>query len=120
MIALSDIKTHIAGHGIWKVRLREALSDGGESLDASAIRPDDRCALGIWLRDADPRVRASRHWHDVADHHRAFHEAAADVVVQIQGGDVAAAERSIHLRGDLSRKTSRLTLAMVAWMDDLD
>jgi hypothetical protein len=112
-----QIKQHIAGHAFWKVRLREALSTGAAGLDATTIRPDDRCDFGKWLHSLPDGVRTSLEARAVADAHRQFHQAAADVVVQIQGGDRKGAEDAMRLRGSFSRTTAHLTGAMAKWME---
>ena len=117
MIDPKEIRQHIAGHGLWKARLRDALDGGAEGLDPDDIRPDDRCAFGKWLRAMPSSTQETAHFKNVKELHRLFHLEAAGIVELIQGGERERAETSIRMRGDFSKRTSRLTRAMVAWME---
>lgn len=106
----------IAAHGLWKLRLHEAIEDGRSSFDPTVVARDDRCVFGQWLHGdgarthaADPRYRQLKELH--AD----FHREAGAVLRLALDGSVDEARRRTSEASDFLTTSGRLVGIVDAW-----
>lgn len=112
---IREIDHAISAHARWKMRLRTALANGEERLDAVTIGRDDQCAFGQWLHgsDLDPAARASAEYSEVVRLHAEFHASAGCVIVAIDddrrdlAGDI--------MLGEFVVRSDRLLQALHMW-----
>ena len=112
-----QISMAIGAHGLWKSRLRSAVSNGIGDLKLNVVRDDHACEFGKWLHgpELDAAVKSSKHHATCADLHHRFHGAAAHVLSLIAAGHKKDAEKALADNGDFDRTSSELTRAMMAW-----
>lgn len=111
---LEQIDKAIGAHGAWKVKLKQNI-DGTLSLIPAEVSVDNRCEFGKWLYSLTGAQTSDPHYKDVLALHKAFHNAAGDVVLKVMKGDKAGAEASIGLNGAYSSASSKLTAKMMEW-----
>ncbi|MHC5024382.1 MAG: CZB domain-containing protein [Planctomycetota bacterium] len=117
MIDTGNIVGAIAAHAKWKYRLRQAIKTGESEWTVPAVRVDDQCEFGIWLRSIAPADRAGEHWEAVCAKHAEFHLAAAAVLELALSGRAEKAEAAIAPGSRFAEVSKQLTLAMMAWKD---
>ncbi|MHC4141069.1 MAG: CZB domain-containing protein [Planctomycetota bacterium] len=118
MTNADNIVRAIAAHAKWKYYLRQAIKTGKSEWTAPAVRVDDQCEFGIWLRSVAPADRLGKHWKTVQARHGGFHRAAADVLELALSGRPDEAEAAIAPGSRFAEVSKQLTLAMMAWKDD--
>jgi hypothetical protein len=118
-----DIRTQITealgAHGVWKMKLKTAITVG-KTTDAPAdIARDDRCQFGKWIKTLkqDPAFRADRDLAQVERLHAEFHRSAGQVADLVARGDKAAAISALN--STFATSSSALSAAMGAWKGKL-
>ncbi|MCI4662511.1 MAG: methyl-accepting chemotaxis protein [Neomegalonema sp.] len=112
---LAQIEAALDAHLAWKTKLRAALACGSTGLDAAIVRRENTCQFGKWLCALQPGQSGV----DQADYeriralHKTFHEAAAQIVEQVQAGQVDQARHA--LEGRFSELSSRLVRELEDW-----
>jgi hypothetical protein len=115
MSIAEQISKAIAAHAYWKHRLRIAIAIRNSDLTVAQARMDHTCAFGQWLQALPAEIRRSRHCSQVAELHRLFHDAAADVLAMAFAGRTEDANRELALEGSFSQASERLIAALRAW-----
>ncbi len=111
-----QIKTAIGSHGLWKARLRAAITSASSEFSPAIVRKDDQCDFGQWLRSgSDPSLRGSRQMNRCAELHRQFHEAAAKVLALAVEGKKEAAQQAMSPASEFAKVSAALTTAMREW-----
>ena len=110
---IKTIQEAIASHAFWKAALRRAITSGVATLSPKEAASALDCDLGHWL---DHQQEASASLQNVKAAHRAFHEAAAQVLQFVEDGDIEAAKASMALQGDFFTKSADLTMALKEWL----
>ena len=98
VLAEIDVDSAIAAHENWKLRLDAYLrGTSTEQFDPAVVCLDDRCDLGKWLHGAG-RERLGKYpaFSVLVARHKYFHIQASTVLLQQQGGDAAAAEKTLN------------------------
>ena len=115
-----QIKSAIGAHGLWKVRLKQAIDSGGNGLSVNVVRDDHKCAFGTWLHGSNfqPGVTQSENYRSCVELHRRFHCAAADVLSLVIAGKKQDATAALGARGEFSRISAELTNAMMSWLSE--
>jgi hypothetical protein len=117
MIDSDNIVRAIASHAKWKYRLGQAIKTGTSEWTVPAVRLDDQCEFGIWLRSVPSAEQHGEHWKTVQARHGEFHRAAADVLELALSGRRSEAEAAIAPDSRFAEVSKRLTLAMMAWKE---
>ena len=106
----TQIDKAIGAHGLWKTRLRDAISNGHTDAKVDTVRRDDVCEFGRWLySDTVARgFKTSGEYEDIRKSHAAFHQAAADVLEAVLNGRKDDATAIMSTRGAFSRISSQL------------
>lgn len=113
MVNLQEqISNAISAHGFFKGRLFLAVQQGKHDFDVDAIRRDDVCEFGRWLRSLDGSVPVPK---EIRSLHAQFHLCAAEVVARLNANDAARAREMIGLGSDFAQASMRLTRAMMDW-----
>ena len=89
-----DIDVAIAGHKIWRDHLRNFI-DGVAQEDITVERARDHtaCSLGKWIYGSGEQYNFFDTYSELVDHHRQFHEIAAEIMrLQLAGNHLQAEE----------------------------
>lgn len=119
MVDTENIVRGIAAHAKWKYRLKQAITTGTSEWTVPTVRVDDRCEFGQWLRSIPSAEQHCDHWRTVKARHGEFHRAAADVLDMALAGRRDDAEAAIAPHSRFAEVSKKLTLAMMAWKNDI-
>ena len=106
----------IAAHGLWKLRLHQAIESGDSAFDPTIVARDDRCAFGQWLYGDGQRQHAHDPRHrQLKELHAGFHREAAAVLTLALTGQGDAARKRTSESSDFFRDSTRLVGIVDAW-----
>ncbi len=113
------IRKAIGAHGAWKLRLKTALSSGGNGLDPATICRNDCCEFGKWLLSSSmsPEIRAGMPYKVIYRLHTEFHQCAGSVAGAILAGKTA--EAGNMLDGEFTERSEKLKRALNKWRGEL-
>ncbi|MBU6268772.1 MAG: CZB domain-containing protein [Sphingomonadales bacterium] len=111
----AQIDAAIGAHGLWKMRLRSAVSTGRCDISAHDAGCDDKCKFGQWLYSSSlsPALKDGVPYQVVRRLHADFHQAAGDVLADALGGRAARAEAT--LEGAFTERSDKLVRALMKW-----
>ena len=112
----AQIKDAIGAHGMWKVKLKAAVTTGALPKPARDIACDDQCAFGKWLYGlrSDSSVSSQSHYKSVMAKHAQFHKIAGRVAAEVERGNLSAAS-AILTGSEYGSATDDLVTAMADW-----
>jgi hypothetical protein len=114
-----QIQKAINAHGVWKVKLSQAVDAGSVEMTPEQARRDDQCPLGQWLYGPiPPALRASPHCQAVVDLHARFHQAAAEIVALSLARKRADALSAMEFGSTFKQASARLVIELTAWGDE--
>jgi hypothetical protein len=115
MSIVDQINKAIAAHGMWKVRLRQAVHEGKSEFTVARVSVDNQCDFGKWLYSLPPTDHQSPSWKKVHDAHAKFHKEAAHVLELALSGSKAEAESGLGNEAPFTKISVELTGAMMEW-----
>jgi len=115
MADIQAIDTAIGAHGMWKARLKSAISTGKSEVPVATIKLDNQCAFGQWLYGSTLSAtdKATPNYKTVKDLHAEFHKVAAKVADLALSGKKDDAEKILST--EFSTASIKLTAAMMEW-----
>lgn len=115
MANIQEIDKAIGAHGMWKVRLKTAISTGKSEVPVATIRTDNQCAFGQWLYGSTISAsdKATQNYKTVKDLHAEFHKVAARVAELALSGKKDDADKI--LSQEFAAASIKLTAAMMEW-----
>jgi methyl-accepting chemotaxis protein len=114
----AQITKAIGAHGMWKNRLKGAISNGGSDIKAATAGRDDACDFGKWLLSVPAGDRDAQ-WAKVSELHKIFHQAVGEVLRKLEAGDKSSAEQLTANDSAFSMASARCTVAMLEWSKQL-
>lgn len=117
MSASKEIEQAIGTHGLFKLRLKNAIASGRLEGSVAALGSHINCPFGKWMESPAiaPGVRASTHFGAVELLHAKFHLAAAKVASLAADGYTDAATSSLEREGEFGQASAELLAAMQEW-----
>ncbi|MFC3097627.1 CZB domain-containing protein [Alteraurantiacibacter palmitatis] len=114
-----QINAAIGAHGMWKLRLKTAITSGAKDLDSRTVSQDCECAFGKWLYgpEIDARTRASMPYQVVKRLHQEFHHSAGRVVQAVECGQNQAAKQLME--SDFVPRSEKLVRALMKWKGEV-
>ena len=119
MVDADKIRGAIAAHARWKHFLKNAVATQKGERPVTEVQAENECEFGQWLLSLPVPDRQSVHWQKVRALHAEFHRAAAHVLELALAGKREEAEADMKIRGDFTRVSSQLTIAMAGWKRDI-
>ncbi len=118
-LLVQEINKAVGAHGVWKLKLRTAISRGSSDTPPSAVRCDNLCEFGKWLHSPtiDPAVRSSGSYQDAKRLHAEFHRCAARVLELALNKQKD--EASAVLEGEFNEHSQKLVRALGKWKAEL-
>jgi hypothetical protein len=114
-----QIQKAINAHGVWKVKLSQAVDAGTVEMTAEQARRDDACPLGQWLHgELTPALTASPRYQAVVDLHARFHHAAAEIVTMALARKRADALSAMEFGSTFKQASAKLVIELTAWGDE--
>jgi methyl-accepting chemotaxis protein len=115
-----EIEDAVGAHGVWKRKLKKAITTGKIDVDIATIKADKQCDFGKWLYGPaiTKRQKNSEHYREVQELHAVFHETAAKVAQLAISGEKAHAMKMLEANGEFTVASAELTTSMIAWLKD--
>jgi methyl-accepting chemotaxis protein len=120
MATREELGKAIGAHGLWKVRLRDAIAAGASEMTPAQIEADDLCVFGKWLHGLGEPDTQSEHYDTVHSLHKAFHKEAARVLRLALTGSRIEASQALEIGGAFAIASAALTRAMMNWRKSVE
>jgi len=117
---IEEIEDAVGAHGVWKRKLKKAITTGEIDVEIATIQADKQCDFGKWLYGPaiTKRQKNSEHYREVQKLLAVFHETAAKVAQLAISGEKAHAMKMLEANGDFTVASAELTTSMIAWLKD--
>lgn len=111
-----EINKAIGAHGVWKVRLREAIETGASDYHPATVASDTACDFGMWLHSIPAVERPKEYWEMVQNIHARFHlEAGSILKLALDGKREEALAMITDLRGEFVTTSIELITILSDW-----
>ena len=111
-----EINKAIAAHGVWKLRLREAIESGSSEYRPETVALDSACDFGKWLHSIPDADRPEEYWVKADRLHKAFHAEAGRILKLALDEFTQEALASVSdLQGQFVITSIELTNTLYAW-----
>lgn len=114
-----QITDAIGAHGMWKMRLRTAITTGQSDITPAVAGCSDQCAFGKWLegRELSADIRAGVPYQVVRRLHADFHRSAGSVLAHALAGRPQQA--SAAMNGEFTERSEKLVRALAKWKGEV-
>jgi len=115
-----EIKSAVGAHGVWKKKLKSAITTGEIDVSVATIRAEKQCSFGKWLYGPTitAKQKKSEYFQKVQELHAVFHEKAAQVAQLAIAGEKIRAEKMLNVKGEFTIASAELTTTMIAWLKE--
>lgn len=111
-----EINKAIGAHGVWKVRLREAIETGTSDYRPETVAADSACDFGTWFYAIPATERPKEFWEQVQKVHARFHQEAGRILkLALEGKRDDALATMTDLRGEFVTTSIELTTILSDW-----
>lgn len=115
MSTQDEIKKAVGAHGMWKARLRAAITNGTAVPTPAQAAVDNACDFGRWLYALPAAQTRDAHFATVKDLHARFHAEAANVLRLVDAGKSAEATKAIGNGSPFDQVSTKLTNTLMDW-----
>lgn len=118
-LIIEEIENAVRAHGMWKLKLKTAITTGRNENNASDVECDNLCVFGKWLHGPTitPEIAAGKPYEVVKRLHADFHKCAGSVLKKIDLGQVERAQEILDT--EFTDKSSILVRALSKWKKEL-
>jgi methyl-accepting chemotaxis protein len=111
-----EINKAIAAHGMWKVRLHDAIEKGTSDYQPKVVALDNACEFGKWFYSIPAADRPADFWPKVQLLHARFHQEAGRILqLALDGKKEEALGFMTDLRGVFVSTSIELTGTLAEW-----
>lgn len=111
-----EINKAIAAHGVWKVRLHEAITSGASDYRPESVALDTACDFGKWFYAIPVAERPAEFWGKVQELHARFHTEAGRILkFALEGNPDEALALMTDLTGEFVSTSVALTKTLYQW-----
>lgn len=111
-----EINKAIAAHGVWKVRLHEAITSGASDYRPESVALDTACDFGKWFYAIPIAERPAELWWKVQRLHAMFHKEAGRILtLALEGKSDEALALMTDLGGVFVSTSIELTNTLNEW-----
>lgn len=115
-----QIQKAISAHGVWKVKLAQAVDAGTVDMTPDQASADNLCPLGLWLYGPlDAGLRTSPRFEAVRDFHAKFHHAAGEIVAMSHARKRTDALAAMEFGSTFKQMSAKLVIELTAWGDEV-
>jgi hypothetical protein len=111
------IKKAIGSHGMWKIRLEQAIETQTSEFEVDFVRSCHNCEFGKWLDGDKSELSKYDFYKTVYDMHKNVHIKTADVMELALSGQKEKATEL--LEGDFMQSSMTLVGEMMKWSKSL-
>lgn len=111
-----EINKAIGAHGVWKVRLRDAIQKGISDHTPETVGADSACDFGKWLYAIPHGERHPEFWERVHKVHAVFHKEAGKILkLALDGKRDEALALVSDLKGEFMQSSIEMTKVLSEW-----
>ncbi|TWJ16460.1 CZB domain-containing protein [Geobacter argillaceus] len=111
-----ELNKAIAAHGVWKVRLHEAITSGTSEYRPESVALDTACEFGKWFYAIPVAERPAELWGKVQRLHALFHKEAGRILeFALEGNPEEALALMTDLGGVFVSTSIELSNTLYAW-----
>jgi len=114
-----QITKAISAHGMWKVRLKDAINKQSSEFEVNHVRTPHHCELGKWLNSEKASLLKFPDYSKVFDLHAKVHEEPARIMQLALAGKKDEASHALGLGSSFANLSAHLTQAMMHWKQAL-
>ncbi|CRL15230.1 CZB domain-containing protein [Phaeobacter italicus] len=116
---LDEIQKAIRAHGMWKLRLKTAISSGSSDATPEVVGCDHLCEFGKWLYDdtMPTEILNGKPYQVVKRLHAEFHQTAGEVLKNALDGNASKSKELLD--GGFAEKSDKLVRALTLWKTEL-
>lgn len=115
MTIKEEVQKAMGVHGLWKVRLKDAINTGKSEFKTTTVCQDNQCAFGQWLYGLNPRMQNLKRWQCVKTAHADFHREAARVLeLALTGKKADALNAMSGPAAPFERASTKLVMELVS------
>ena len=115
-----QINKAIGAHGMWKVRLKDAISTGKSDANPNMVKADNNCEFGKWLYGSiAPELRNTPTYEIIVQYHAEFHKEAGRILQLALEGKKEDADNGMKASSAFASISSSLTSTMIEWKRSL-
>jgi Chemoreceptor zinc-binding domain len=117
----SVLLSALAEHTSCKECLRRAIETGIPEPPSSIIREETMCEFGKWLYSLDlsEQIAYYDYYMSIRQAHADFHQAAANVMEQVELGNTKNAIKMVLTHGEYSVQANKLRTEILNWAQSL-
>lgn len=118
-LIIEEIENAVRAHGMWKLKLKTAITTGRNESDARDVECDNLCAFGKWLYGPTitPQIAAGKPYEVIKRLHAEFHKCAGSVLRKIDVGQIDGAQEILDT--EFAEKSTILVRALTKWKKEL-
>ncbi len=114
-----QITKAISAHGMWKVRLKDAIDKQSSEFEVTHVRSPHHCDFGKWLDGEKAKLLKFPNYAKVCDLHAQVHTETARIMELALAGKKDEATRAIDLGSSFATLSAHLTQEMMHWKQAL-
>lgn len=118
-LIIEEIENAVRAHGMWKLKLKTAITTGRNESDASDVECDNLCVFGKWLYGPTitPQIAAGKPYEVIKRLHAEFHKCAGSVLRKVDVGQIDSAQEILDT--EFAEKSNILVRALTKWKKEL-
>ena len=113
MTIINEIDAAIASHGLWKLRLLQAIEEATSEFEVEFVRSCHHCDFGKWLDSQRIALSKSAFYEEVYELHKQVHITTADIMELAIGKNKYKAREL--LEGDFAKVSNALVHKLIDW-----
>ena len=110
-----EVKKAIGAHGLWKARLKSAITSGKVDTDPANASKDTLCDFGKWIYSLKVPYTSSPTYNEIKKLHGQFHQTVGKALGFIQAGQVKSAEQLMSPAGEYTLISQKLVDTLMRW-----
>ncbi len=114
-----NIDKAIASHGMWKMRLRNAIKTHTSEFDVAFVKSPHNCEFGKWLDKDKFFLSSHQEYSIIFDLHKKLHFETARIMDLALSRKDKEASAAIAIGSDFATLSSKLTITMMNWKKGL-
>lgn len=110
-----NIDKAIASHGMWKMRLKNAIKTHSTEFEVAFVKSPHHCDFGKWLNNDKFELAKFSEYNEIVDLHKELHVETARIMELALAAKDSEAAASLVVGSKFSTLSSKLTIAMMNW-----
>ena len=110
-----NIDKAIASHGMWKMRLRNAIKTHSSEFEVAFVKSPHNCDFGKWLNSDKAMLNKFTEYNQIIELHKDLHLETARIMELALAAKDAEASAALVIGSKFASLSSKLTITMMKW-----